>query len=118
LLRKQALLAGEPLVGDAQKWLNLVHVADAAAAVLCAESRGTPSETYNVSDGVPVTRSAFYTLLAELLRAPVARFEHRPEPGSPNRRIDSTKARTALGWVPRFAGYREGLTAAVAESTM
>ncbi|MBN9123082.1 MAG: SDR family NAD(P)-dependent oxidoreductase, partial [Planctomycetes bacterium] len=105
------------LVGDADKFLNLVHVADGAGAVLCAESRGAPGETYNVADGAPVSRRDFYTLLAELLRAPAAKFEHRPEPGAPNRRVDASKFR-ALGWAPALASYREGLTATVAESTM
>ena len=117
LLRKQPILKGEPLVGDADKWLNLVHVADGAAAVLCAESRGAPGETYNVSDGSPVSRRDFYAPLAELLRAPPAAFDHRPEPGAPNRRIATDKFRV-LGWVPVYASYRNGLTAAVAESTM
>jgi nucleoside-diphosphate-sugar epimerase len=117
LLRKQPTLKGEPLVGDAEKWLNLVHVVDGTSAVLCAESRGALGETYNVADGAPVSRRAFYTLLAELLHAPPARFDHRDEPGAPNRRIDASKFRE-LGWRPLFASYREGLTAAVAESTM
>jgi nucleoside-diphosphate-sugar epimerase len=117
LLRKQPILKGEPLVGDARKWLNLVHVADGAAAVLCAEARGTPGETYNVADGAPVSRRDFYTLLAELLGAPAANFDPRPEPGAPNRRVDASKFR-GLGWVPAFPSYREGLTTAVAESTM
>ncbi len=117
LLRKQPTLTGQPLVGDAEKWLNLAYVADGAGAVLRAESHAALGETYNVSDGTPVTRRGFYTLLAELLGAPPATFDHRPEPGAPNRRIDSTKFR-ALGWEPAFASYREGLTAAVAESTM
>jgi nucleoside-diphosphate-sugar epimerase len=118
LLRKQPILKGEPLVGDADKWLNLVHVADGAEAVLAAESRGAPGETYNVADGTPVPRRDFYTRLAELLHAPPARFDHRPEPGAANRRIDATKARTALGWAPAYPSYREGLTAAVADSTI
>ena len=118
LLRKQAILKGEPLVNDADKWLNLVHVTDGAAAVLRAESQGAPGETYNIADGTPVSRRDFYTLLAELLQGPPARFDHRPEPLAANRRIDVSKARTALGWAPAFASYREGLTAAVAESTM
>lgn len=113
LLRKQSILKGEPLVGDAGKWLNLVHVADGAAAVLAAEARGAPGEAYNVADGVPVTRRDFYTLLAELLHAPAARFDHRPEPGAPNRRIDAAKARGELGWSPTFASYREGLPQAL-----
>ncbi|MBY0459814.1 MAG: SDR family oxidoreductase [Gemmataceae bacterium] len=117
LLRKQPILRGEPLVGDAGKWLNLVHVADAAAAILHTEAHAPPGETYNVSDGTPVSRRDFYTLLAELLHAPAATFDHRQEPGAPNRRIDATKLR-ALGWAPTFPSYREGLTAAVAETTI
>ena len=118
LLRKKPVLKGEPLVGDADKWLNLVHVADAASAVLCAESRGAPGGTYNIADGTPVTRRDFYTRLVELLYAPEATFDHRAEPGAPNRRIDATKARSALGWTPAFASYRDGLIVAVAESVL
>lgn len=117
LLRKQPVLKGEPLVGDADKWLNLVHVSDAAKAVLLAEEKAAPGETCNVADGTPVSRRDFYTHLAELLTAPAAKFEHRAEPGAPNRRIDPAKFR-ALGWVPQYPSYRDGLTAAVAETTM
>ncbi|MDY3558051.1 SDR family oxidoreductase [Gemmata sp. JC673] len=117
LLRQQPILKGEPLVGDADKWLNLVHVSDAADAVLLADSGAPPGETYNVADGTPVTRRDFYTQLAELLNAPTAKFEHKPEPGAPNRRINASKFRD-LGWAPKYASYRDGLTAAVAETTM
>jgi nucleoside-diphosphate-sugar epimerase len=116
LLRRQPIRKGEPLAGDAGKWLNLIHIDDAAAAVLAAEARGAPGETYNVADGSPVTRRDFYTLLAELLGAPAAKFDQRPEPGAPNRRIDTAKARGALGWSPAFASYRDGLPDAVARS--
>lgn len=117
LLRKQPLLNGEPLVGDAGKWLNLVHVDDGADAVLAAEARGAAGETYNIADDEPVTRRAFYALLAELLGAPPAKFDERPEPGAANRRVSGAKAKTALGWRPRYPSYREGLAAAVAGST-
>lgn len=116
LLRKQPILKGEPLVGDADKWLNLIHVADAASAVLHAEAHAAPGATYNVSDGAPVSRRAFYTRLAELLGAE-AKFDHRAEPGATNRRIDATRF-GALGWSPVFDSYREGLVVAVAESVL
>lgn len=116
LLRKQPLLKREPLVGDADKWLNLVHVEDGADAVLCAEGRGTPGETYNVADDEPVSRRDFYTLLAELLNAPAATFDHRAEPGAANRRVSATKGKAALGWAPKYRSYREGLVAAVRET--
>jgi nucleoside-diphosphate-sugar epimerase len=113
LLRQQALLAGEPLVGDSRKWLNLIHVEDGADAVVAAAERGAPGETYNVTDDEPVPRRDFYTLLAELLRAPVARFDDRPEPGTANRRVSNRKALQPLGWAPRYRSYREGLHVSV-----
>lgn len=117
LLQKQPTLKGEPLTGDANKWLNLVHVADGASVVLRAESHGVPGETYNIADGTPVSRRDFYTLLAELLHAPPAKFDHQPELGAPNRRISADKFRS-LGWQPAFPSYREGLPLAVRESVM
>ena len=117
LLRKQPLLKGEPLVGDAGKWLNLIHVADGTDAVLAAEQHAAPGETYLVCDDEPVTRRDFYTHLAELLGAPPARFEPAAVPAvEPNRRVSNRKARAALGWVPRFPNYRVGLAASVAPS--
>jgi nucleoside-diphosphate-sugar epimerase len=113
LLRKQPLLNAEPLVGDAEKWLNLVHVADGVTAVAAAETHATPGATYNIADGTPVTRRDFYTRLAELLNAPPAAFTQRAEPGAPNRRIDSQKAREALAWKPQFVSYRDGLPASL-----
>ena len=85
LLRKQAIMKGEPLAGDAEKWLNLVHIADAATAVLHAETHAMPGETYNLSDGAPATRRDFYTRLAELLGTE-AKFEPRAEPDPPAHR--------------------------------
>lgn len=118
LLRKQPVLNGEPLTGDADKWLNLVHVADGASAVLCAEARGVRSGIYNIADGTPVSRREFYTRLAELLHAPAANFDHHTEPGTPNRRVDASKARAALDWAPAFASYRDGLPMAVSETVL
>lgn len=116
LLRKQPLLKCEPLVGDPEKWLNLIHVDDGADAVLAAEAHAAPGETYTVADDEPVRRRDFYTLLAELLHAPPARFEPRDEPGAANRRVSNRTARARLNWVPRFPSYRAGLPAAVRDS--
>jgi nucleoside-diphosphate-sugar epimerase len=112
VLRRQALLNGEPLVGDADKWLNLIHVEDGVRAVLAAEERGRAGETYLVADGSPVTRREFYTRSAELLGAPSARFEHKPESAA-NRRISNRKARVELGFTPEYPSFAEGLAASV-----
>lgn len=117
LLRKTALLAGEPLAGDADKWLNLIHADDGAAAVVAADERATPGATYTVADDGPVTRRAFYTHLAGLLGGPPAAFDHRPEPGAANRRVSNRTAKAALGWSPAYPTYREGLAQAAATAS-
>ena len=47
---------GEPLPIAAGEHVNLIHVEDAAAAVLAAEAHAQPPRTYLVSDGHPVER--------------------------------------------------------------
>lgn len=118
LLRRNPLLAGEPLIGDADRLLNTIHIDDGVDAVLAAESRGVKSETYNIADDEPTTRRAFYNLLAELLHAPPARFDHRAEPGQPHRRVSNGKAKLTLNWQPQYPNYRVGLPIAVRESAI
>jgi nucleoside-diphosphate-sugar epimerase len=112
LLRQRAIEAGEPLAADPDKWLNLIHVEDAAAAVQAAVRRGQPGRVYNVSDGHPVRRRDFYAYLAQLLAAPPPRFAPAgPDPT--DRRIVNRRMLRELGVVVRFPSYREGLAAAV-----
>ena len=42
-------------VKPSRKYVNLIHVEDLAAICLAALERGTPGETYNVSDGIQRT---------------------------------------------------------------
>jgi nucleoside-diphosphate-sugar epimerase len=117
LLRAQALRAGEALVGDPEKWLNLIHVEDGAAAVLAAEERGRPGEVYNVADDRPVRRREFYGLLARLLGAREPQFVP-PAPDAPlpahersNRRIGNRRLRQELVVDLRYPTCQEGLPA-------
>jgi nucleoside-diphosphate-sugar epimerase len=117
LMRGQAIKAGEPIVGDAEKWLNLIHVEDGAAVVVAADERAAPRSMYNVSDGAPVSRRVFYTKLAEVLRAPQPRFVQQPtgaivrphERG--HRRIVSRRMREELGVKLQYLNYEAGLIA-------
>lgn len=114
VLRRQALLAGEPLAGDADKWLNLIHVDDGVSAVLAAAERGQPGEVYQIADGEPVRRRDFYTLSADLLGGPPATFAASPPPAAEaNRRVSNAKARAELGFAPQYPSYREGLRASI-----
>jgi nucleoside-diphosphate-sugar epimerase len=114
---ERALRAGEPLAGDPEKWLNLIHVEDGTAAVLAADERGQAGQVYNVADDRPVRRREFYGLLARLLGAPEPRFvppaPDAPPPGHEraNRRISNRRLRQELQVELRYPSYQEGLPA-------
>jgi nucleoside-diphosphate-sugar epimerase len=119
LLRRQAIEAGEPLVGDPEKWLNLIHVEDGATAVLASEARAAPGTVYNVCDDCPVRRRDFYAEMTRLLRAPPPRFVS-PAEGVPlpphersNRRIINRRLRQELRSTLHYPSYREGLVASI-----
>ena len=114
-IRKQSLLKGEPYVGDADKWLNLIHVDDGVRAVLAAErTDASVGRTFAIADDTPVSRRDFYAEFARLLGAPEARFEPAAEPSrEANRRISNAAAKAALGFEPAFPSYREGLRASL-----
>jgi nucleoside-diphosphate-sugar epimerase len=117
LLRRKALEAGEPIVGDADKWLNLIHAADGAAAVLAAAEQARPGEVYNICDDEPVRRREFYLEEARVLGAPPPRFELPPAdaPAPPhekaNRRIRNRRMKEELGVRLAYPDYRRGLAA-------
>jgi nucleoside-diphosphate-sugar epimerase len=119
LIRAQALRAGEPMPGDGDKWLNLIHVEDGAQAVLAAIERGAPGATYNVADDRPVRRRDFYARLAQLLGAPPPRFVPPPEGAPPppheraNRRVVNGRMRRELRVALRYPSYEEGLPASL-----
>lgn len=118
--RRRELEAGRPLAAPQAGYLNLVHVDDAARAVLTAESDHGGPPVYCVSDGNPVLRGDYYRYLAQRLGAPEPHFVEPPE-DSPARlragsskRISSARLRNRLGFRFEYPSYREGLAAIVA----
>jgi nucleoside-diphosphate-sugar epimerase len=115
LLRRKAVEAGEPIVGAADKWLNLIHVDDGARAVLAAESRAQPGRAINICDDEPVRRRDFYAELARRLNAPIPRFvapasdQPTPPHEKANRRIHNARMKAELGVALAFPSYRVGL---------
>lgn len=115
------LLAGEPLAVPTAGYLNLIHVDDAASAVLAAATvEAELPRTYLISDGHPVRRGEYYAELARLLRAPAPRFAEPPasDPraarAAADKRIDNSRMLAELRVSLAYPSYREGLAAIVA----
>jgi nucleoside-diphosphate-sugar epimerase len=113
LIGSRALLRGDPITGDPDRWLNLIHVEDGAAAVVAATERGRPGAVYNVCDDGPVRRRDFYALLARLLGAPPHRFAAPLRPEGAGRRVVNRRLREELAVALRYPSYAEGLPASL-----
>ncbi len=119
--RLNLLVAGHPLPAAAKGFLNLIHVEDAADAVLLAESDQRCPATYCVADGQPCLRREFYEELARLVGAPAPQFVP-PQTGSSawersgaNKRVDSQRFLRHFGHQWRYPAFREGLAASVVD---
>jgi nucleoside-diphosphate-sugar epimerase len=119
LLRRQSIEKGEPIVGAADKWLNLIHVEDGARVVLNAEQHGEPGRAYNVCDDHPVRRRYFYATMARVLGAPEPCFVTPPadQPTPPHekgqRRLSNRRMKEELRATLRYPDYDGGLRASV-----
>ena len=113
LARVESLRAGEPLNGRGDAWLNLIHVDDAAGAVLACEQQGQPGKTYLITDDRPMRRDEYYSQLARLVAAPPPVFlDDQPAKrgsGGLNKRCSNGKARAELGLTLRFPSFIAGL---------
>ena len=75
--RQKELQAGVPIEAPSEGYLNLIHVDDAASAVIAAERQAPLPALYCVSDGHPVIRGEYFRELAELLGARNRSSENR-----------------------------------------
>jgi nucleoside-diphosphate-sugar epimerase len=121
VIRRALLERGEPIPGDPARYLNLVHIDDAAQAAVAALDAAGPDPLYLVSDDRPVERCEYYALAAHLLNAPPPRYESEgSSPGkaavgqdASNRRIANRRMRTGLGLELLYPDIAAGLPAAL-----
>jgi nucleoside-diphosphate-sugar epimerase len=110
-----------PIVGDGGGLTSFLHVDDAAAATMCALSAGGPG-IYNVVDDAPAAAREWQPELAALLGAKpprrVPRWLVRAAVGSAaaaalteQRGASNAKAKSVLGWTPRYPSWRDGFRA-------
>jgi nucleoside-diphosphate-sugar epimerase len=96
------------LPGDGAGYVSLVHIADMAAATVAALEVWPSRQTLIIADDVPARWREVFEYIAGLVGAAP------PPPGGrigfPSFRMSNRRARATLGWVPRYADYRAGLT--------
>jgi nucleoside-diphosphate-sugar epimerase len=120
LPRRAELASGGPLLIATGQQVNLIHVDDAAAAVLAAEAHAQPPRTYLVSDGHPVDRRDYIAELARQLGLPPPAFRD-PLPGEAtgrrggNKRVSNARMLAELHVKLTYPTYREGLAAAATD---
>lgn len=121
LSRIDSLKQAQPLPGPEDGWLNLIHVDDAAqAVVMCAEAE-VPGDVYLVSDDRPIRRGDYYRLLARLVNAPEPTFDPdavaRHSRGI-NKRCRNRRLREELGVALTYPDIETGLPHAVQASAV
>ena len=112
-----------PIVGSGDGVFSFVHVDDAATATIRACERGAPG-IYNVCDSEPAALREWLPVYAEALgakrpmRVPklIARLlagESAVALTTTLRGASNAKARSELGWEPRYPSWRQGFAQAL-----
>lgn len=119
--RIQDVMRGSPIASPAAGYLNLIHVEDAAAAILAGLDRPRGREKlYVVADDQPVVRRKFYEEIARQTASPAPTFAAMDgQRGAAMRSLSSKRVwnrRMKRDLLPRlaFPTFREGLADVIA----
>jgi nucleoside-diphosphate-sugar epimerase len=105
--RSADVTAGRPIAGSPDAYLNLIHVEDAARAVVAAAALGAVTDRrYVMSDGHPPTRAEYVRLLATRLGAAPPVFAGGSGLG---KRVRNDRAVHELCLPLQYRSYHEGL---------
>lgn len=100
--------------------VNRIHVDDIVSALMASITRPSPQDIYNIADGNPAPPGDVLRYAANLLDVeppPTVSIDSASVSAmartfySETKRIDITRAKTRLGWEPRFETYSKGLSA-------
>ena len=102
--RESEVAAGRSIAGSSDAYLNLIHVEDAALAIVTAAvSEAVAGRTYNVSDGRPLTRGEYVALVGSWLQVSPPEFEGGVGLG---KRVRNDRLTNELGLRLRFPSPR------------
>ena len=105
-----------PVSGAADDFLNLLHIEDAARAMLATASAATPLRYALISDGRPLLRRDYYRALASTMQAPLPQFTGVGGRRVGSRRCDPTSSWAALGLQPWWGDSRTALSTLLASA--
>jgi len=115
-----------PVVRGDHGLLPCIHVDDAVAATVAALDKGAPGQIYDIVDDRPVSMTEIVRAIAEYTGAPApfAVPGWLPRLLAPffdsvtalRLPLSNAKARTDLGWHPRFSTWRDGLAEMLAHA--
>lgn len=116
-----AMKNSEPIAGNPDAYLNLIHVEDAARLVLAvSEVLESDNRIWLGADGHPPTRRDFYSELSRQLAAPEPVFDpglpSRHGSGGLNKRCRSERLDEFSDFAFAYPSYREGLRHAIGSS--
>lgn len=95
------------ITGDAGAWLNLIHVDDAAALLHRIAELPATADFELGCDGMPLRRSDYYGMLAELQQLPAPEFEAGQPGHNPGRRCNNELTIARTGWLPQHTDIRQ-----------
>lgn len=116
IIGRDGIARGEVVAGPGDEWLNLLHIEDAARALLATARAPVPLRHALISDAEPVLRQDYYAALAQRLGAPAPRFGGDGGRRAGSRRCDSTSSWAALGLRPQWPDSRAALAALLADA--
>ncbi len=110
IIHREALMRGDPLPGDPMRWLNLIHVDDAARAVSTAlQTEHPPTGVINVCDDRPVTRAEYASQAARVLGCGEPRWSDDEPSKEANRRVRNARLKASLLPELEYPTITEGL---------
>ncbi len=111
VLLKKFLEGSAVLEAGGNRWINQIHRDDGARALLQLARDETAAGIYNVCDDTPTTQREIYGWIADFLNRPLppeGPADLNRKRGWTSKRISNARLR-ALGWSPRYPGYRDAL---------
>ena len=111
VLLKKFLDGSAVLEAGGNRWINQIHRDDGAAALLQLAQNEAATGIYNVCDDTPTTQREIYGWIADFLNRPLppeGPADLNRKRGWTSKRISNARLR-AVGWSPRYPGYRDAL---------